>query len=607
MNRDSDKGKMLMNRTLIWVAVQMFLLFLIIIRLYYLQVYQADKFSNMADENRISTRLLIPPRGEIFDRNGEILAGNEQNFQAMIVAEQTASIDDTLAKVKKILPLTEAEEKRIKEDLKKYRRFVPIKIKDRLGWEEMSKLLLALPDIPGVIIDDGLNRYYPYGEKTAHLLGYVAAVSEKDLQRDSDPLLEVPGFKIGKDGIERQFEKQLRGKSGSLQLEVNALGRVMKEIDRNEGQPGEKLQLTIDARLQQKAFDLYGEESGAAVLMNVNTGEVLAFVSTPSYDSNDFVNGVSSKIYSGLLNNEKTPLLNKAIAGQYAPGSTFKMIVALAALEEGIITKDTKVYCSGRMQIGNHYFHCWKRAGHGDLNVVEALQHSCDIFFYEVAKEVGIEKIAAMARRFGLGELTEIELAGEKRGLIPDKKWKMETRGEPWQIGETAIAGIGQSYVMSTPLQLAVMTSRIANGGKMVKPTFIPVTAEKISSVKYIPVNKAYLDFVKEGMCAVVNSQGGTARGAFFDFHGQKMCGKTGTSQVRRITLKEREKGVLKSQEIPWRYREHALFVGYAPQDNPKYAVAVAVEHGGSGSAVAAPIGSKLLLEALKIDYEKGK
>ncbi len=607
MNRDSDKGKMLMNRTLIWVAVQMFLLFLIIIRLYYLQVYQADKFSNMADENRISTRLLIPPRGEIFDRNGEILAGNEQNFQAMIVAEQTASIDDTLAKVKKILPLTEAEEKRIKEDLKKYRRFVPIKIKDRLGWEEMSKLLLALPDIPGVIIDDGLNRYYPYGEKTAHLLGYVAAVSEKDLQRDSDPLLEVPGFKIGKDGIERQFEKQLRGKSGSLQLEVNALGRVMKEIDRNEGQPGEKLQLTIDARLQQKAFDLYGEESGAAVLMNVNTGEVLAFVSTPSYDSNDFVNGVSSKIYSGLLNNEKTPLLNKAIAGQYAPGSTFKMIVALAALEEGIITKDTKVYCSGRMQIGNHYFHCWKRAGHGDLNVVEALQHSCDIFFYEVAKEVGIEKIAAMARRFGLGELTEIELAGEKRGLIPDKKWKMETRGEPWQIGETAIAGIGQSYVMSTPLQLAVMTSRIANGGKMVKPTFIPVAAEKISSVKYIPVNKAYLDFVKEGMCAVVNSQGGTARGAFFDFHGQKMCGKTGTSQVRRITLKEREKGVLKSQEIPWRYREHALFVGYAPQDNPKYAVAVAVEHGGSGSAVAAPIGSKLLLEALKIDYEKGK
>lgn len=607
MNRDSDKGKVLINRTLIWVAVQILLLLMIVVRLYYLQVYQADKYSNMADENRISTRLLIPPRGEIVDRNGKILAGNEQNFQAMIVAEQTTSIDDTLAKVKKILPLSESEEKRIREDLKKYRRFVPIKIKDRLSWDEMSKLLLVLPDIPGVIIDDGLNRYYPYDEKTAHLLGYVAAVSEKDLQRDSDPLLEVPGFKIGKDGIERQFEKQLRGESGNLQLEVNALGRVMKEIARDDGKSGEKLQLTIDARLQQKAFELYGEESGAAVLMNVNTGEVLAFVSAPSYNSNDFVNGVSSKIYSGLLSNEKTPLLNKAIAGQYAPGSTFKMIVALAALEEGIITKDTKVYCSGRMQLGNHFFHCWKRAGHGALNVVEALQHSCDIFFYEVAQQLGIDKIAAMARRFGLGAPTGIELAGEKSGLIPDREWKMRTRGEYWQVGETLIAGIGQSYIMSTPLQLAVMTSRIANGGKEIKPTFIKPDAQKLKSVKQMSVNKRYFDIVKEGMCAVVNAQGGTARGSYFDFHGQKMCGKTGTSQVRRITLKERETGILKQSEIPWKYRDHALFVGYAPQDNPKYAVAVAVEHGGGGSSVAAPIGSKLLLEALKIDYEEGK
>lgn len=607
MNRDSDKGKVLINRTLIWVGVQMVMLLLIIVRLYYLQVYQADKYSNMADENRISTRLLIPPRGEIVDRNGVILAGNEQNFQAMIVAEQTTSIDDTLEKVKKILPLSENEEKRIREDLKKYRRFVPIKIKDRLSWEEMSRLLLVLPDIPGVIIDDGLNRYYPYGEKTAHLLGYVAAVSEKDLQRDNDPLLEVPGFKIGKDGIERQFEKQLRGESGNLQLEVNALGRVMKEINRNDGKSGEKLKLTIDARLQQKAFELYGEESGAAVLMNVNTGEILAFVSAPSYDSNDFVNGVSSKIYSGLLSNEKTPLLNKAIAGQYAPGSTFKMIVALAALEEGIITKDTKVYCSGRMQLGNHFFHCWKRVGHGALNVVEALQHSCDIFFYEVAQQLGIDKIAAMARRFGLGEPTGIQLAGEKGGLIPDREWKMRTRGEYWQVGETLIAGIGQSYIMSTPLQLAVMTARIANGGKEVNPTFVKPDPKALKSIKQMPINKRYFDIVKDGMCAVVNAQGGTARGSYFDFHGQKMCGKTGTSQVRRITLKERETGILKQNEIPWKYRDHALFVGYAPKDNPKYAVAVAVEHGGGGSSVAAPIGSKLLLEALKIDYEEGR
>ncbi len=609
MNRDNDKGKTLINRTIVWTGIQFAMLLLIIARLYYLQVYQADKFSTMADENRISTRILIPPRGEIVDRNGKILAGNRQNFQALVVAEQTTSIEETLDKVKKILPLDEAEEKRIKEDLKKYRRFVPIKIKDGLSWEETSRLLLASPDIPGIVIDDGLTRYYPYGEKTAHLLGYVAAVSEKDLQRDNDPLLEVPGFKIGKDGIERQFEKQLRGTGGNLKLEVNALGRVMKEIERVDGKPGEKLQLSVDARLQEKAYDLYNEkgQSGAAVLIDVNSGEILAFVSTPSYNSNDFVNGVSSKIYDALLSNERSPLLNKAIAGQYAPGSTFKMIVALAALEDGIITRDTKVYCSGRLQLGNHFFHCWKKQGHGALTVEEALKHSCDIFFYEVARQLGIEKIAAMARRFGLGMPTGIELAGEKGGLIPDKEWKMRTRGEAWQVGETMIAGIGQSYIMATPLQLAVMTARIANGGRMITPTFIKKDRKKEEKTPLLNVSKRYFDMVRNGMCAVINETGGTAYGARFDVNGQKMCGKTGTSQVRRITLQERQSGILKQDEIPWRYRDHALFVGYAPQDNPKYAVAVAVEHGGGGSSVAAPLASKLLQEALKLDIEDGK
>ncbi len=609
MNRDNDKGKTLINRTIVWTGIQFAMLLLIIARLYYLQVYQADKFSTMADENRISTRILIPPRGEIVDRNGKILAGNRQNFQALVVAEQTTSIEETLDKVKRILPLDEAEEKRIKEDLKKYRRFVPIKIKDGLSWEETSRLLLASPDIPGIVIDDGLTRYYPYGEKTAHLLGYVAAVSEKDLQRDNDPLLEVPGFKIGKDGIERQFEKQLRGTGGNLKLEVNALGRVMKEIERVDGKPGEKLQLSVDARLQEKAYDLYNEkgQSGAAVLIDVNSGEILAFVSTPSYNSNDFVNGVSSKIYDALLSNERSPLLNKAIAGQYAPGSTFKMIVALAALEDGIITRDTKVYCSGRLQLGNHFFHCWKKQGHGALTVEEALKHSCDIFFYEVARQLGIEKIAAMARRFGLGMPTGIELAGEKGGLIPDKEWKMRTRGEAWQVGETMIAGIGQSYIMATPLQLAVMTARIANGGRMITPTFIKKDRKKEEKTPLLNVSKRYFDMVRNGMCAVINETGGTAYGARFDVNGQKMCGKTGTSQVRRITLQERQSGILKQDEIPWRYRDHALFVGYAPQDNPKYAVAVAVEHGGGGSSVAAPLASKLLQEALKLDIEDGK
>ena len=323
---------------------------------------------------------------------------------------------------------------------------------------------------------------------------------------------------------------------------------------------------------------------------------MLAFVSTPSYNSNDFVNGVSSKIYDALLANERSPLLNKAIAGLYSPGSTFKMIVALAALEEGIITKDTKVYCSGRMQLGNHFFHCWKKYGHGAVNVVEALQHSCDIFFYDVAQRLGIEKIAAMSRRFGLGLPTGIELGGEKGGLIPSKKWRLERFGEPWQTGETLIAGIGQGYIMTTPLQLAVMTARIANGGREIKPTFVKTGEKERQKIRNMRLNKNHVDWVKEGMCAVVNRPGGTAFGSRFNFEGQEMCGKTGTTQVRRITMKERQSGIVRQEDLPWKYRNHALFVGYAPQDKPKYAVAVLVEHGGGGSSVAAPIGAKLLL-----------
>lgn len=606
MNRDNDKGKVLIGRTLVWVLIQFVLLLLIIARLYYLQVYQADQFSTMADENRISTRLLIPPRGVIVDRHQKVLAGNRQNFQAMIVAEQTASVQETLDRFKKIMPLSEAEEERIKKDLKKYRRFVPIKIKDGLSWDDVSKVLLASPEMPGIIIDVGLSRYYPFGRQTAHVLGYVSSVSENDMKKDNDPLLGIPGFKIGKDGIEKQFEKKLRGAGGNLKLEVNALGRVMKEIERVDGTAGENLQLSIDTRLQQKAYELYGEESGAAVLMDVNSGEILAFVSTPSYDSNDFAQGVGGDFFRTLLNDEKSPLMNKAVAGLYSPGSTFKMVVALAALEAGIITKDSKVFCSGKTQLGNHLFHCWKKSGHGALNVVEALQHSCDIFFYDVAQKLGIEKIAAMARRFGLGLPTGIEAGGEKSGLIPDKKWRLERFGEPWQTGETLIAGIGQGYILTTPLQLAVMTARLVNGGREIRPTFVRPDAEQLKNIRRISVNKNYLEIVKEGMCAVVNRPGGTAFASQFNYNGKRMCGKTGTTQVRRISMKERQSGIVKQEDLPWKYRNHALFVGYAPQDNPKYAVAVLVEHGGGGSAVAAPIGSKLLLEALKLD-EEGK
>lgn len=600
MNRDNDKGKVLIRRSLIMALIKFLLLMVIIARLYYLQVYQTDRYKTLADENRISTRLLVPPRGIIFDRNGVTIASNQQNFQALIVAEQAPNVQETLDAFKKIMPLSEAEEERIKKDLKRNRSFVPIKIRDNLSWEEVSRIQLNAPDLPGIVIDEGLTRYYPFGAGMAHILGYVSSVSDKDVK--DDPLLEVPGFKIGKSGIEKYLEKALRGESGNLKLEVNAYGRIMKEIERVDGIPGKDVQLTIDSRLQQKAFELFGEESGAAVLLDVHTGEILAFVSAPSFDPNMMTQGLSTEDWNALLHNERNPLTDKAISGQYSPGSTFKMIVALAALEAGVIKPETRTYCAGKMFLGNHAFHCWKKEGHGHLNVVEALQHSCDIFFYETAQKLGIEKIADMARRFGLGSKINIGLENEKAGLIPDKEWKLRRFGEPWQQGESLISGIGQGYILTTPLQLATMTARLVNGGYEIKPTFLKVSDGEKSKIRKIDVSPTNLELIKEGMYAVVNKPGGTAWRSQFDYHGQRMGGKTGTTQVRRITMKERREGIKKESELPWRLRNHALFVGYAPHDNPKYAVAVLVEHGGGGSSVAAPLAGKILREAVMLD-----
>ena len=610
MNRDNDKGKVLIKRTAVMASIQLLLLLVIIMRLYYLQVFQSDRFKMLADENRISTRILVPPRGIIYDRNGEMLATNQQNFQAMIVAEQTTDVQETLDKFKQLMPLTEAEERRIKKDLQQNKSFIPVKIKDNLSWEEVSKIQLHAPDISGIFIDEGLSRYYPYGKKVAHVVGYVAAVSESDIKtgkgirKDPDPLLDVPGFKIGKAGIEKMLEKELRGKGGNLKLEVNAYGRVMKEIERVPGVPGSNVTLTIDARLQEKAFDLFKEESGALILLDVHTGEILAFVSAPSFDPNLFSQGLSTKEWNELNTDEKKPLSNKAISGTYSPGSTFKMLVALAGLEARAILAQTTISCSGQMFLGNHAFHCWKKGGHGSVNIVEAIEHSCDIFFYEASQRTGIEKIAEMARRFGLGKRIGVGFDNEADGIIPDKEWKMKRFGEPWQQGETLISGIGQGYITTTPIQLVTMLARMVNGGYAVMPSFLKKEIEEPKPDK-INVLSAHLEVIKEGMYSVVNKPHGTAFGSAFDYKGQKMGGKTGTTQVRRISMKERQTGIIKDEDLPWRYRNHALFLGYAPHDNPKYAVAVLVEHGISGSKTAAPIARDILLETIKLDPTK--
>lgn len=602
MNRNGEKNRILIRRTLVVIFFNLIAFAVIVARLYFLQVKEADKYNMMSDENRISTRFLVPPRGLIYDRNGEVIARNEQDFQALMVAEQTPDIEQTLKTFKQIVPLSADEESKIRKDLKNKRRFIPVKLKDNLSWDEVAKILLHAPDLSGVEINEGLNRFYPYADIYAHVLGYVGPVSEKD--KKDNPLYMVPGFKIGKSGLERYFDSKLQGRGGTIKLEVNAYGRVMNEIERNSGEEGESLKLTIDARLQRAAYEAFGEESGAAVVLDVRTGEILALVSTPSFDPNLFTNGISYKHWNALLNNERTPLVNKAVSGQYSPGSTFKVVVALAALEAGVIDLNTRFNCNGGLDVGNIRFHCWRHSGHGSLNVIEALKYSCDIFFYETAMKLGIDKIHDMAVKLGMGNLIEVGLDNEKSGIIPSKAWKKARYGVSWTQGDAANSGIGQGYVSVTPLQLVTMLARVVNGGYAVQPTFIKPTKKELSKVKRLDISTKNIEIVKRGMFEVVNGVGGTAGRARFNINGAMMGGKTGTTQVRRISMKERNSGILRDEQLPWRLRNHALFIGFTPVDNPYYAVAVIVEHGSSGSGVAAPIASKILQTALKLDIK---
>ena len=606
--RDSERGKLFTRRTALLAGGQAALTLALAGRMYYLQVIEAERYGILADENRISMRLLPPPRGLITDRFGREMAVNRQNFRVLVVREQTPDLGRTLDALGMVIPLTDADKRRIRREVERKRAFMPVQVKENLTWEEMAQIQINAPDLPGVVIDEGLTRFYPYGERGAQVLGYVSGVSERDLTGEA--LLELPGFRIGKAGIEKVYDLALRGKGGNFKVEVNALGRVIRELERKEGTPGVDLTLTIDLDLQQFAIDQIGEESAAAVVMDVHTGEVLVMASTPTFDPNAFNRGLTTEEWNALINNERSPLRNKCISAQFPPGSTFKTMVAIAALEAGVIAPEQTVYCPGHVDLGSHRFHCWKRAGHGSVNMVEALQHSCDVYFYEVARRVGIDRIAEVAKRFGLGAPLGIDLPNEVGGTIPDRAWKRAFNGQPWLPGETLNAGIGQGYVLATPLQLAVMACRLANGGIAVRPR---LTREQVTDHGLKPIgdpayanlgfNPKSLAIVRRGMYEVVNNPQGTAHRSAFDIDGQKMAGKTGSSQVRRITMKERETtGVIKNEALPWKERDHALFIAYAPADAPRYAACVVVEHGGGGSAVAAPIASAIMEETLRRD-----
>jgi len=597
------------RRVALMGAGQLALLSTLVGRMYYLQVVEADKYKMLSDENRINRRLIPPSRGLILDRFGLPLAANFPNYRAMLVAEQTPDLEQTLEDFSQLVQMTERERGKVMRERGRNRAFMPIAVKEDLTWEQVAEVELNLPDLPGISIDVDQKRYYPYGGITSHILGYVASVSENDLTQDADPLLQLPGFHIGRNGLEKQYDTSLRGKAGESQLEVNSVGRVIRELARQEGVPGADLVTTLDIGLQQFAHQrLSSELSGAAVVMDIFSGDVLAMASTPSYDPAAFYRGLSSTEWQELTTDIYGPLTNKATAGQYPPGSTFKIVTAMAALKAGISPSAT-VFCSGVTALGNARFHCWRKEGHGTQAMTDALKNSCDCYFYEMGRRVGIDAIAEMARLFGLGQADGLDLPGEKNGLIPDRAWKKATMGESWHQGETLVNAIGQGFVQATPLQLCVMVSRLANGGYAVKPHLMrsanemdQVKADGPSSYPPMGVDNDFLQVVRTGMDRVSNEERGTAYRARIGIPGMELAGKTGSAQVRRISMAERSHGVRKNEDLPWNQRDHALFVCFAPVHAPRYACCVVVEHGGGGSVVAAPIARDIMIECQRRD-----
>ncbi|TDL89119.1 penicillin-binding protein 2 [Meridianimarinicoccus aquatilis] len=600
---NDDSARKISRRALVLGGAQLGFAGLLAWQMRKMQIEEADKFRLLAEENRINLRLLPPARGLIFDRNGVPIAENDQNYRVVIVREDAGDVAAVLDQLRKIIPLSDEDVARTLAETKRRVRFVPVTVADRLTWEDLSRVAVNAPALPGVRPEVGLSRSYPLGSDFAHVVGYVGPVSDYDLSKldNPDPLLQIPEFQIGKSGVEARMEGVLRGRAGTSQIEVNAAGRVMRELSRDEGLSGRNIQLTIDEGLQNYVQARMFGESAACVVMEVETGDLKAVCSSPTFDPNLFVRGISVADYRMLTDNKYRPLANKSVQGVYPPGSTFKMVTALAALEAGVVGPEDTVWCPGYLSTAGRRFHCWKRGGHGHMNMHDSLVQSCDVYYYEVAQKVGIDKISAMARKLGIGVRHDIPMSAVAEGLAPTQSWKQTRRGEGWVIGDTINASIGQGFVLASPLQLAVMTARLA-GGTDIAPRLVRAVdgvPQEIRVTGALDLNPAHLRAVRRAMTAVSNTRRGTGYRSRIVDDTMQMAGKSGTSQVRNITTAERARGVFRNEDLPWERRDHALFVSYAPTDRPQYAVSVVVEHGGGGSAAAAPVARDVLLRVM--------
>ena len=616
------------NRRMFIIGAAKFIVFTgIIARLFSLQITDNKKYSTLSDKNRLREWKLPPVRGEFLDYFDNVIAGNFKVYQLHVIPEDVEDFKYLMLRLKEILSLNNNEFEKIIKQKNQQKPWETLIVSNNLTWEQFSKINYYLYDLVGAKPVMSVSRNYPFNESYTHVLGYVSEASEKDiLNNENVKDNHVPGLKVGKTGLEKSFEDQLLGTNGTQRYEVNAYGKRINQLDHIEGFKGETIKLTLDTEIQKQCGELLKDVAGSINIMDIYTGDIIAMQSSPSFDPNLFLFGINQDDWQLIRNNPLKPLVNKSLSGLYSPGSTFKPMVALSALENRIITKDFKVNCTGKIEMYGQTYHCWKEKGHGVVSLKEAMKQSCDTYFYEIARKLGVDRLRETSVKFGLGDKVLNEtFSNEKKGLVPNTQWKKNNLGKGWVLGETLITGIGQGYIQTTPLQLCLMTAQLANGGFKIYPKITveknDKTAEEIKLLinqnsnnindnflkegkdffnslvknkhKKLFSNSENIKLVREAMFASTNEIRGTSYSSRIEDPKYQFAGKTGTSQVRRITKAARELD-LNTSEIPYNERDHALYIAFGPYKNPRYALSVVIEHGGSGSSTAAPIAKEL-------------
>lgn len=592
-------------------------------RLISLQINESKKYKTLSDKNRFREWKLAPERGIIRDYFNSEIASNRQVYQIHLIPENTQSVEEVFFRLKSILNLSNKKIFSLKRKIAKQKPWDPIIISDNLNWSEFSRINLFLHELQGVEPIVSVARLYK-DRSSAHVLGYVSQVSEKDLKNKKYlKEISVPGIAVGKTGLERKLDQDIIGKVGFQRYEVNAFGKRIKQIQVDPGKAGKSFKTTLDMEIQKYTSDVLKDKAASVCVMDIYSGDIVSLISSPSYDPNAFVHGVEQKYWKQLMNDDKKPLINKALSGLYPPGSTIKTLVALSALENKIIKPFNTVKCTGKIELFGEKFHCWKKKGHGTMNMRSGIKRSCDVYFYEIARRLGVDRLSETAKKFGLGKKVLNNFIEERSGVVPSTSWKKKYIGQNWYLGETLHSGIGQGYFLSTPLQLCLMTAQIANGGYEIKPRIIldeaknnlkeylkfknenpnqPLPEDLLVSnfdLKPLFKNQENIEIIKDAMYSSSNEPGGTSYGSRLENKKYTFAGKTGSSQIKKFTEEQREAEV-KQESLDYKSRDHALFVAFAPVNDPKYAISVVVEHGGSGSKAAAPIAKKVIKKVLE-------